>query len=267
MVLGVSEGDRRASGEAAQPSCEQAHVIVWHDLECGSYTADLALWRELVDRAGTGAGAQPLLDVGAGTGRVALDLTTRGHLVVALDRDASLLSALRERAGEMAIETVCADARVFDLSRHDFAVCLVPMQTIQLLGGAAGRGAFLRRARAHLRRGGLLACAIVTDIEPFDCARGDAGPEAEIALVSGTRYVSRATCLKLDGQTLRIERERSIHEPGAPPRSERDVVRLECVSARQLHAEGVQAGLVPAGTLEIPATEEHVGSEVVLLHA
>ena len=54
--------------------------VIWHDLECGGYRADLPLWRELAEHEGS-----PVLDVGAGTGRVALDLARRGHEVV-LDR-------------------------------------------------------------------------------------------------------------------------------------------------------------------------------------
>ncbi len=56
--------------------------IVWHDVECGSYYVDLPFWRELA-----AAEAGPILDVGAGTGRVALDLAAHGHEVVALDID------------------------------------------------------------------------------------------------------------------------------------------------------------------------------------
>ena len=44
-------------------------AIAWHDAECGSYRADLPLWRELADEAGG-----PVLDLGCGSGRVALDL-------------------------------------------------------------------------------------------------------------------------------------------------------------------------------------------------
>jgi SAM-dependent methyltransferase len=286
MVVSPSQGDRSAGGHDARTGIPPANAAVWHELECGAYTADLALWRELATRAGTGAGALPLLDIGAGAGRVALDLSARGHRVTALDRDPELLRALCARAGEMTIETVCADARAFELSCREFAVCLVPMQTIQLLGGASDRIAFLRCARAHLRGGGLLAAAIVTEIEPFDCAAGDLGPAPESALVNGTRYLSRATRVTVSGQTVRIERERSVFAAAhasastpAPQRAmletsmpktamrERDVVELARVSSSELHREGAEAGLVPAGTLEIPATDEHVGSEVVLLHA
>ena len=60
--------------------------VIWHDVECGGYAADLPLWRELAR-----AEAGPVLDVGAGAGRVALELARHGHDVTALDRDAVLL--------------------------------------------------------------------------------------------------------------------------------------------------------------------------------
>ena len=41
--------------------------IIWHDVENGSYAVDLKLWRRLAREA-----AGPVLDLGAGTGRVAL---------------------------------------------------------------------------------------------------------------------------------------------------------------------------------------------------
>lgn len=250
-------------------------AVVWHELECGSYRADLPLWRELAANAGSGADAQPLLDVGAGSGRVALELAARGHLVTALDLDAELLAALRERAGQTPIETVCADAHTFELERRDFAVCLVPMQTIQLLAGAAGRLAFLRRAREHLRPGGLLACAIVTDIEPFDCAAGDLGPTPDVVHVDGLDYVSRPTRLHVGSATLRIERERSIvstahgraRATSAHEEAELDVIELDRLTVAQLLEEGQQAGLTGAGSRSIPSTLEHVGSEVVTFHA
>ena len=103
--------------------------VLWHDLECGGYDLDLPLWRELADREGS-----PVLDVGAGTGRVALDLARRGHEVVAVDRDPVLLDALADRGAGLAVSVVAADARAFDLGRR-FPLVIVPMQTLQLLGG------------------------------------------------------------------------------------------------------------------------------------
>jgi SAM-dependent methyltransferase len=286
----------------------ESSAVLWHDLECGSYTADLPLWRELACLAGAGAPSGAVLDIGAGTGRVALDLARRGHVVTALDLDPELLDALRERAAKASFEarvgTVCADARTFELSRRDFVLCLAPMQTVQLLGGADGRIAFLRRVLAHLRPGGVLACAIVTDLEPFDCDAGDLGPSPEIARLDGSVYVSRATRVHLGRRSIRIERERSVlaktlsnhgdtelsrennraaalaargaaaaagqtlaSERPAPqrPAPERDLVELDRVSVSRLRREGREAGLTALGTRSIPATEEHAGSVVVML--
>jgi SAM-dependent methyltransferase len=244
-----------------------AHAVVWHDLECGAYTADLPLWREL---AGDAAGA--VLDVGAGTGRVALDLGDAGHEVTALDLDAELLVALRERATGMRVEAVCADARTFALDRRDYALCLAPMQTVQLLGGSAQRVEFLRCAHAHLRPGGVLVCAIVTEIEAFDCDAGDLGPTPEIARIDGVSYISHATRVLVGRRVVRIERERAVL-PGEQPAAGtqltwvRDVVELDQLSVGELQREGREAGLVAAGTRVIPATEEHTASVAMMFGA
>jgi SAM-dependent methyltransferase len=259
-----------------------ALAVVWHDLECGSYTADLPLWRELAQAAavadantdGTAAARAPgtVLDVGAGSGRVALELARAGHHVTALDLDAALLEALRGRAAGMRVETVCADARTFELDRRDFALCVAPMQTVQLLGGAAGRLEFLGRARAHLRGGGVLACAIATEIEPFDCRTGELGPAPEIARIDGVTYVSRPTRVRVGRRAVQIERERSVlagEEPasGRGRAGVRDVVELDRVGVGELQREGREAGLEPAGTRLIPETDEHTSSVAVMFSA
>jgi SAM-dependent methyltransferase len=254
---------------------------VWHDLECGHYTADLPLWRELAEQARVDAPSARILDVGAGTGRVSLDLARAGHAVTALDLDAALLAALGERSASesLAVETECADARRFTLRDDGFALCIAPMQTVQLLGGSAGRVAFLERARAHLLPGATVACAIVTEIEPFDCAAGDPAPSPERATVDDVEYVSHAVRVELHGSGFRIERERNIVQidrssrvatPGRAvhaPERERDVIHLDRVSARELKREGREAGLSYVGVREIPATDDHVGSSVVMLSA
>ncbi|HLB20956.1 MAG TPA: methyltransferase domain-containing protein [Solirubrobacteraceae bacterium] len=271
MVLDEPRG--RASAVQA-PSRTPARVV-WHDLECGGYRADLALWRELAAHPDG-----PILDVGAGSGRVSLDLLAAGHAVTALDLDPLLLAALSERAATrgLEVESVCADARTFALARRDFALCVAPMQTIQLLGGVEGRVAFLDRAREHLRPGARIACAILCAVEPFDCSDGTVGPAAERAHVDGLLYLSRAIRVSELAESIVIERERRVladppsaadgpsqaaSEVAPPP--ERDVIELDRISADDLERDARRSGLRPLARHEIPATDEHVGSVVVVL--
>src|SRR4051794_41853681 len=79
---------------------------LWHYLECGGYRADLPVWRALADEAGG-----PVLDIGAGAGRVTVDLAARGGPVVALDPHAALLEALEQRAAGLPVEAVRGGAR------------------------------------------------------------------------------------------------------------------------------------------------------------
>jgi SAM-dependent methyltransferase len=259
--------------------------VIWHDLECGSYDADLPLWRELAGGSHDGSPADPILEIGAGSGRVALDLARAGHRVTALDLDRRLLDALSARAAAAAVEVVCADARTFELSRRDFGLCVVPMQTVQLLGGEAGRAAFLRSVRAHLRPGGVLACAIVSEFESFDCRRGGDGPGAEVVRLAGVDYVSRPIRVSTSKDRVVIERARRILSDGRDlPREgsnrllglgtrspssddERDAIELDVLTVEQLEREAIAAGLRPGVARRVEADDEYLGSDVVVLHA
>jgi SAM-dependent methyltransferase len=257
-----------AAGSPAFPALtpEQLHVL-WHDLECGRYTADLPLWRELAAQAG---GRGSVLDLGAGSGRVALDLARAGHDVTALDVDPLLLAALRERAAaeDLRVETVEADARDFAavLAGRTFALVLAPMQTIQLLGGPDGRVGLLRCARACLRPGGLLACALADALEGFDGEHTEP-PLPDVLEQDGWVLASHPVAVRPDAHGTTIERIRQVVSPDGARSAEGDVVRLDRLDAEALEAEGVAAGLRAAGRRFVEMTDEHVGSEVVLLAA
>jgi SAM-dependent methyltransferase len=245
--------------------------VIWHDLECGGYRADLPLWRELAGSQASQDRAATVLDIGAGTGRVALELAGAGHRLTALDHSPRLLGALSDRARQagVKIETALADARRFELAHQGFDLCLVPMQTLQLLRGATERRALFAAARTHLRPGGLLACAIVTDVDPFDSRAGELGPSPERATIAGGTYLSRAVRLQCLDRFIRIERERLVMPADTRERvpAEIDVIELERLDELELWAEGRAEDLLPEPTLTIAETDEHSGSEVVILRA
>jgi SAM-dependent methyltransferase len=232
---------------------------IWHDLECGGYVEDLRLWRSLADEC-----AGPVLDVGVGTGRVTLDLARRGHHVTALDRDGALLSELARRARGLSVETVVADARDFHLGRR-FALCLVPMQTIQLLPDAGARADFLRCAREHLEAGGLLAIAISEELDLYEVRDGAPGPIPDMRELDGIVYASHPTAVRADGAGFVLERRRETISARGQRTVEYDAVHLEKLTAGALEREAAAAGFVAEDAELIPATDDYTGSTVVML--
>lgn len=237
-------------------------AVIWHDLECGSYQRDLAVWLGLAAEHGG-----PVLEIGAGTGRVALQLARAGYEVLALDLDAELLAELDHRAAGLPLTTVIADARDFSLRGRSFPLVIVPMQTIQLFGGEHGRAAFLQVAGRHLRPGGILAVALSEDLEEFEWQDGDAEPLPDMVELGGAVYCSQPTAIRRHGNGFVLERARETVGPSGDRHRTEDRIALDSLSAEQLLQEGSRAGLRALGTRHIPATLEHVGSEVVLLGA
>ncbi len=232
---------------------------IWHDLECGGYGEDLSFWRQLAARTGG-----PVLDVGAGTGRVTLELARAGHAVLALDHDDALLEVLRERAGALEVRTLVGDARAFWLG-ETFPLCIVPMQTIQLLGGPDGRRQFLDCAREHVEPGGVMAVAVAEELDCFESIEGAPGPLPDVSEIDGVVYSSRPVAVRLDGDGYVLERRRETVTSDGRLASERNLIHLDRVTAESLEAEAVSAGLRPVDRVAIAATDDYVGTTVVML--
>jgi SAM-dependent methyltransferase len=229
--------------------------VIWHDVECGRYDADLPLWHELAQDAPDG-----VLDVGAGTGRVALKLAEAGHRVTALDVDPGLLASLRERAARARVEipTLTADAGDFTLPRP-VGLVAVPMQTIQLL---PERGGFFAAAKRAVVPGGRVAVAIATDLEPYDGA--PPLPTPDLGQVDGWTYVSQPIAIRVHDDHVLIERIRQMIGPDGERETFDDVIRLQIVTPGGLAEEAAEHGLEAEELRHIPETPEHVASEVVV---
>jgi SAM-dependent methyltransferase len=231
-------------------------AAIWHDVECGSYSADLPLWEELAERCGG-----PILELGCGTGRVALHLARRGHEVIGLDRDRELLEALAERADGLELTTVCADAQAFDLDRQ-VSLVLAPTHLLQLLPGESERRDCLRSVAQALRPGGLLAGAIIEEMpEPG----GAPPPLPDVREVDGWVYSSLAVEAAVGPGEIVVRRLRHAVSPEGELSEEPNEVRIATFPAASLEADAETVGLVPAGRREIPETDLHIGSAAVLL--
>ena len=234
-------------------------AVRWHDLECGGYDVDLPLWRELAAAAGG-----PVLDVGAGTGRVSLDLARHGLAVTALDVEEPLLAELARRAAaaRLRVPTLLADARELVVAAR-FSAVLVPMQTVQLLGGPEGRARFLAAVRAHLRPGGLFAAALADALEGYDAGVSEP-PLPDMADFDGTVYSSRPVAVLPVASGMMIERVREVVSPRGERTVTEDRIVLDALTAGTLYAECAAAGLHAEPERAIAATEEYVGSAVVV---
>ncbi len=237
-------------------------IAAWHDVECASYAADLPLWRELADERGG-----PVLDVGAGTGRVALDLAARGHEVVAIDADPELVSvcAARGRDRGLPLRAHVADARSFDLGRL-FPLAILPMQVAQLLGGPGGRKAMLAAMRAHLQPGGLLAIALA---DPFGGV--PAGeflpPLPDVLEVEGWVLSSTPVDVRDEPESVAVDRHRQAVSPAGELSEEVFTLRLDSVTAATVEGEAADAGYLPLPPRTVPETRDYVGATVVMLEA
>lgn len=230
--------------------------VVWHDVECGAYGADLPLWEELADGI-----SGRILDLGCGTGRVALHLARRGHAMVGLDVSCSLIAALVNRSDGLPVDAVIGDTRELELPM-EFELVLAPMQLVQLLASADERRGCLQCVAGHLKPGGLAAFAIVEEMpEPVDASP----PLPDTREVDGWVYSSLPIEATVDDGAIRVRRLRQTVSPAGELSEEVDEVLLQALDASTLEREAELAGLTPAGRRAIPPTDEHVGSTVVLL--
>jgi SAM-dependent methyltransferase len=238
-----------------------AHEPAWHDAECGGYAADLAAWAELARQAGG-----PMLELGCGTGRVALHLARAGVEVTAVDSCRPLLGALTERASASRLEVECvlADARELALGRR-FALIAAPMQVLQLMGGPGGRRRLFERATEHLARGGALAAAVLAEPDAIPPGRPSLLPD----VLERDRFTfsSLPIDVRVDDAAIEIDRLRQLVSPTGELTEETVTVRLDRLPAALLEGEGEAAGLAARERIEVPPTSEHVGSTIVVMEA
>jgi SAM-dependent methyltransferase len=236
-----------------------ADHVIWHDVECGGYRADLPLWRDLAE-----ASPGPVLELGAGTGRVALDLAARGYEVTALDSDPALLEELGRRAGmlEVDVRLVRADARSL-APFAAFGLVLAPMQLVQIIGGRSARAELLGGVAALLCPGGRFAAALADLAEAL--ASGHAAPPVpDVAEREGWVYSSLPLDVRHDAGGVAVERLRQTVSPSGELTDERHTQLLDQVTPDTLEAEARAHGMQAEGRLTIGETAEHVGSTVVV---
>ncbi len=125
-------------------------------------------------------GADRILELGVGSGRVLLDVVGTAHCAVGLDRDPALLAlaeAERTRRGLEQVRFVCADMASFELEQC-FDRVLVPYSGFWCLPPQKKRQC-LSAVRRHLAPGGLLFLDVY-DASDLACSEGEVIEEPDV---------------------------------------------------------------------------------------
>ena len=125
------------------------------DLDFGDFAEDLPLYEQLAQRCDG-----PILELGVGTGRVALSLAQAGYEVWGIDTSAAMLERARGKAKpDLAslLHLEEADMRDFALDKK-FALVFAGFGGFDHLLNADDQARCLRRVRDHLVSGGLFVC-------------------------------------------------------------------------------------------------------------
>lgn len=145
-----------------------------YDLDLAEDPGDLDLYLALAARTGG-----PILELGVGTGRLAVPLAAAGHEVVGVDTDPAMLARARTRAAAAGRAVV----RRLRLVEADMTVCRLPdagryglailaLNTLFLVGDREAQAAAIETLAAHLRPDGLAVVDVwlptVDDLGRFD---------------------------------------------------------------------------------------------------
>ena len=143
-------------GDEASPA-EAARLAALYDLDADSDapSAGVDWFRGLARMTGG-----PVLELGVGTGRVAVPLAKDGHEVVGIDRSEAMLARAEERAKRRGVKVrlLESDMRTFSLDQA-FMLIAIPFNTFLMLT-PDDQWACLARVREHLAPGGRVAIDI-----------------------------------------------------------------------------------------------------------
>jgi SAM-dependent methyltransferase len=138
-----------------------------YDLEY-PHDYDVPFWLSLAEREGG-----PVVEWGAGTGRIAVPLADAGFEVTGVEISERMVEEGRKKGGK--VEWVCGDLRSAKLARQ-FKLAVCAFNSFLCLLSVDDALAFLRNAREHLEPGGLLGIE-VSAFSPEELAEKPGGPE------------------------------------------------------------------------------------------
>ena len=125
---------------------------------------DVAFWKRIATRS-----AGPVLELGAGTGRVLFPLARAGVQIVGIDRSAEMLARAQERrtrmrAGRKRVQLVRGDIRALPFPNRSFPLVIAPYGILQSLLRERDLAETLAAIARVLKRGGIFGMELVADL-------------------------------------------------------------------------------------------------------
>jgi SAM-dependent methyltransferase len=151
---------------------------------------DIAFWSDFASRASSGrARHRRVLELGCGTGRVAIPLAKTGVRVVGIDRSASMLARARARVQRArlaaGVQLVRGDIRHLPFPDKTFPLVMAPYGILQSLLDEDLLRATLADVNRVLSRSGTFGLELVADLPAWDeyanrtTLRSDRGPHGK----------------------------------------------------------------------------------------
>jgi SAM-dependent methyltransferase len=221
---------------------ELADTVAWQRAEFGSYVADLDLWHELADAGGS------VLELGAGAGRVTLDLARRGHSLFAVERDPSLVFYLRRRKAAEQLSVLILRGDVGELRElwpHPASgpsSVAAPLHLIQQIDPER-RPTLLSTLAELCPTEALIGLTLVDEHSLFEGGI-EGGSVPDMVELDGWVYSSEPLWVQVSEETITVRRLRQRVSPGGEiERSVHDDV-LHRLDPATLEAEADVAGLI-----------------------
>jgi SAM-dependent methyltransferase len=149
----ASEGRATISGKTHLTDFYDT-IARYYDAENAHFTDDLPLYSDLAANA-----AQPILDIGCGSGRVCLHLAQEGYRVTGVDTSAQMLQFAQRKIDAMphlseVLRLVQSD--VMDFSEGEYGLILLAYNALMHFTSAHSQISLLRHLRSLLADDGLI---------------------------------------------------------------------------------------------------------------
>lgn len=200
---------------------------------------DVEFWTRL-------AAAQPgrVLELGAGTGRLAIPIAKAGVPLVGIDRSDAMLARARRRArrapARPALALVRGDIRALPFRSRSFAMVMAPYGMLQSLTRERDLGATLAAVARVLVPGGLFGIDLVPDLPrwaEYDrrlSLRGRTTRGSTLTLIESVRQDRRRGLTHFD--------QEYVERRGRARRVTRFALTFRTLSVRQISARLARAG-------------------------